>query len=104
MTRCHFTDISASAVSIGTRDDPTNKTTDAQDLDNTVVDSTISQVSQEYRGHPGILVGFSRGTKILHNEIFDLPYSAISLGWGWNSCESARAEPTQAETHARTQP
>lgn len=84
MSGCLFRDISASAVAIGTRDNPINKTTDRQDLANTVSDCTIARVAQEYRGHPGILVGFSHGTTLSHNEISYLPYSGISLGWGWS--------------------
>jgi hypothetical protein len=84
---CHFHDISASAVAIGTRDNPTNKTKDPslQELNNAVSDCTVTHAAVEYRGHPALLVGFSRGTTLEHNELSMLPYSAISLGWGWSS-------------------
>ena len=73
------------ASATGTRDDPTAKTTPAQqDLDNSVTDCTVTRVAQEYRGHPGLLVGFTRGSRIEHNEISHVPYTAISLGWGWS--------------------
>ena len=86
VSRCTFVDISASAVAIGTRDNPTNKTTpEKQDLWNTVSDCTISKIAQEYRGHPGLLVGFTRGTTLTHNEIAHVPYSGISVGWGWSA-------------------
>ena len=31
----------------------------------------------------GIAAGYVRDTKIEHNEVFDLPYTGISVGWGW---------------------
>jgi hypothetical protein len=81
-----FIDISASAVAIGTRGNPTNRSALAQqDKDNTVHDCSISHVAREYRGHPALLVGFSRHTTLAHNEISMVPYSGISLGWGWSA-------------------
>ena len=83
---CSFDDISASAVAIGSRSDPTHKTTaKQQDIGNTVADCVISRTGAEYRGHPALLVGFAHGTHLEHNEISDIPYTAISLGWGWDS-------------------
>jgi hypothetical protein len=70
VSHCQFRDISASAVAIGTRDDPTNKTDPSmQDLDNTVSDCTVSHAAVEFRGHPALLVGFSRRTTLEHNEL-----------------------------------
>eukprot|EP01051_Picozoa_sp_SAG22_P006578 SAG22_NODE_435_length_10524_cov_8.503789_6_plen_823_part_00 len=80
-----FEDISASAVAIGARSDPTTMPVAQRDINNTVADCTIAHVSAEYRGHPGLLVGFSHGTLIEHNELAFLPYTAISLGWGWSA-------------------
>jgi len=55
-----------------------------QEINNTVADCTVSHAAVEFRGHPALLVGFSRGTTLEHNELSQLPYSAISLGWGWD--------------------
>ena len=56
-----------------------------QEINNTVADCTVSHAAVEFRGHPALLVGFSRGTTLEHNELSQLPYSAISLGWGWDN-------------------
>jgi hypothetical protein len=53
-------------------------------VNNTVSDCTVHHVSVEFRGHPGLLIGFSHGTLIEHNELAFLPYTAISVGWGWS--------------------
>ena len=85
VSRSTFSDISASAVAIGTRSGSVASMTEKQfDINNTVSDCTITDVANEYRGHPGILVGFSHGTTIEHNEVAYVPYTAISLGWGWS--------------------
>lgn len=48
-------------------------------------------VDNNYISHPAlddfgclaISVGFASNVTISHNEIFDTPYSAINVGWGW---------------------
>ena len=34
-------------------------------------------------GGVGVFAGYTDGTIIAHNEIRDLPYSGMSVGWGW---------------------
>ena len=87
VSRCTFSDISASAVYIGTLAVSASNmhNMSQQDLNNSVSDSVITHVSREFRGSPGVFVGLSHGTELLHNEIAYVPYSAVSLGWGWAS-------------------
>ena len=56
-----------------------------QDINNSVSDSVITRVAREFRGSPGVFIGISHGTELIHNEISFLPYSAVSVGWGWAS-------------------
>ena len=37
----------------------------------------------EYMSGVGVFAGYTEGTRIAHNEICRLPYSGISVGWGW---------------------
>ena len=83
--RSEFYDLSASAIAIGNRTNPIRPNSVDWDLDNNVIDSSIHHVAREYRGAPGILVGYTHATSLLHNEISHIPYSGISLGWGWDS-------------------
>ena len=46
--------------------------------------NTIEHVAQTYRDNVAIMAGFVNGIEIAHNTIRDLPYSGISVGWGWN--------------------
>ena len=47
-------------------------------------DCTIHNVGHEFPGNCGITAFYSRGLRLLHNEIYDIPYTGISVGWGWN--------------------
>lgn len=48
-----------------------------------IVNNYITRVAQDYTGGAGINVTFSNGIVIENNEVFDLPYTGISIGWGW---------------------
>jgi hypothetical protein len=82
---CDFHDISGSAVQVGDvlRDD--HHPDDMRKIvkDNAVVNNFIHNVALEYRSGMGVFAGYTEGTVIAHNEIADLPYDAISVGWGW---------------------
>ena len=82
---CEFSDISGSALQIGDtrRDDhhPTDPRTVVRN--NTAANNSIHHVAVEYQGGVGIFVGYTDGTRLTHNEISWLPYSGVSVGWGW---------------------
>ncbi len=50
---------------------------------NTVSNNYVSNIGAEYPGAVGILALYVRDTRIVHNEIHHVPYTAISVGWGW---------------------
>ena len=50
---------------------------------NTVMNNFIHDCCVEYMGGVGVFAGYTDGTVIGHNEICRLPYSGISVGWGW---------------------
>jgi hypothetical protein len=85
-----FTDISASAIQLGSTDDPLPSDVGAGDseidADDTIVDNYIHDVAIEYLGGVGIWVGYAQHALISHNQIDDVPYTGISIGWaGWHS-------------------
>lgn len=49
-----------------------------------VSDCLIHDVSTEDWGTVGIGAGFVRNILLEHNEIYDVSYTGISVGWGWN--------------------
>lgn len=44
----------------------------------------FEEVGNEDWGCVGIAAGYVANIQIVHNEICEVPYTGISLGWGWN--------------------
>jgi len=77
-----FTDISANGIQLGDVDQPF-PAPDRSATDNEISNNLIHDLPKEYHGGVGIWIGYASRTLIAHNELFDLPYTAISNGWGW---------------------
>jgi Fibronectin type III domain len=76
-----FTDISANGIELGNVDLPQaagNQITSGDQI----LDNYIHDVATEFHGGIGIDVGYTQNTLIAHNQLDQLPYSAISMGWG----------------------
>lgn len=72
----NFSDIAASGISLGEADHLGGS-------DNLIANNMIENVANEYMGGSGIFITSSIKTSILNNTIKDMPYSGISIGWGW---------------------
>jgi len=91
---CEFADIAGNGVMIGEGDLARRRGESGKygwDLDpetvctgNVVADNLIQRCGQLFPGSIGVWVGFTEGTRIAHNEIRDLPYTGVSVGWMWN--------------------
>ena len=75
-----FEDISGNGIQIGTIDSYNISHASMQDADNIVMDSVVRNVGREWLGTCGIIAFYSRGTRILHNEVSHVPYTGISIG------------------------
>lgn len=53
-----------------------------------IADNLITNVANEDWGCLGIAAGFVKNLTIKHNEISDVAYSGISMGWGWTHTEN----------------
>ncbi|MFJ5266584.1 discoidin domain-containing protein [Streptomyces sp. NPDC088387] len=80
-----FRQIAATGIQIGGvewgdahPDDPRDITKDTR-----VSNNVVTKVADQYNGSLGILAGYTDSTVITHNKVHDLPYSGISVGWGW---------------------
>lgn len=51
---------------------------------NRIVDCLIERCGAQFHGAVGIWVGLAKDTRILRNEVRNLPYTGISVGWMWN--------------------
>lgn len=54
-----------------------------------VENNYFERCAQDYYGSCGITVGYAKNSFFRHNEICDMPYSGISIGWGWYDGDSA---------------
>jgi hypothetical protein len=56
----------------------------------------ISETGQQFFGAVGIWSGITAQTQIIHNQISNLPYTGISVGWHWSNeptpCREVRIE------------
>jgi beta-glucuronidase len=83
VTHSRFTDLGGGAVFVGDTDGhPAESASKSSDI--VIDDNRIDHVALAYRDNVAIMAGFLNGLEIAHNTIDDLPYSGISVGWGWN--------------------
>ena len=86
-----FKDIGGSAINIGVFSEEAFEAhlplviKDEREIcsDEVIADNLITNVTTEDWGTLGISAGFVRNLTIEHNEISDVSYSAIAMGWGW---------------------
>jgi len=50
---------------------------------NTITDNYITRCGLVNGGAPGITAYYTHDLDCSYNELYDLPYSGVSLGWGW---------------------
>lgn len=98
--RCTFTDIGGTAILAGSFGPegheahlPYNPSDQREICTNlTISNNRIDDAANEDWGCLGIGAGFVRGIRIEHNEISNVSYTGISLGWGWNRQPCAMAD------------
>ena len=86
-----FKDIGGTAILAGNYGDegreihlPFNPKDEREPCENILIENNfITDAANEDWGTVGIGCGFVRFTSILHNEIENVSYSGISMGWGW---------------------
>ena len=80
-----FFDLSGSGIQVGDVLEQDHHPTDPRLIvkDNVIANNYLHDLGQDFTGSVGVFVGYTDGTVIEHNEIEDLPYTGVSLGWGW---------------------
>jgi hypothetical protein len=88
---CVFRDLGGSGLQLGSFQDEAEEThLPYNPIDQRVVcagtriaNNLFTNCATEDWGCVGIAVGYAREITVEHNELNDLPYTAVSVGWGW---------------------
>lgn len=80
---CYFSDISGSALSIS---DSYHRTYSDEILpvkNINIKNNFVEEIGEEFGSSSGFEAYFCENLTIAHNELYNLPYTGISVGWGW---------------------
>jgi len=79
-----FKDISGIAISVGSERHGKNmESTLARPTRIDITNNVIRRAGAEFRSSPAVIAYYVSYTRIMYNDIASVPYSGISLGWGW---------------------
>jgi hypothetical protein len=92
---CRFCDISGTGIQVGDVLKDDHHPDDPRKIvkNNAVVNNYIHDCGVEHFDSMGVFAGYTEGTVIAHNELASLPYSAISVGWGWGEEDAGGGAP-----------
>ncbi|HEY3867281.1 MAG TPA: right-handed parallel beta-helix repeat-containing protein [Actinocrinis sp.] len=94
VTACVFTDISGNGLELGGVDVNEPSSTQQDTSGDVIKDSHFYNIADEYHGGVAILVGYVETSTLQNNQIDDIPYTGISIGWGgWPDKVDLPAEP-----------
>lgn len=88
---CVFSDVGGNGIQVGKFSEDGLEAhvpytvSDERELSNNdrIANSYFRNCASEDWGCVAIAAGYPRGLTIEHNEIVDMPYTCISVGWGW---------------------
>ncbi|MDG4856619.1 RICIN domain-containing protein [Streptomyces sp. T-3] len=55
-------------------------------------DNLVHDVALEYRSHVGLLMTYTADSAMTHNEVYNLPYTGISIGYGWGANDAGGSQ------------
>jgi regulation of enolase protein 1 (concanavalin A-like superfamily) len=85
VTGSRFTQIAAGGIMVGGYRADAHHPSDTRMTNQniTIKDNLIHDVAIDYRDNDAILATYTTNAAISHNEVYNLPYSGISIGYGW---------------------
>jgi len=91
--RCHIWDVGAGGVYIGA-------TTEQPEAGHNVVGNCyIHHCTEVHDGAIGVWIGRSSYNEITHNDISDMDYTGVSVGWHWHYGPSSAHDNIIADNH-----
>lgn len=78
-----FDQLSAAAIVIGHAQEHHVATADDEVKDNLIDNNLIQNTGLEYNDTSAITAVWAARTVVINNRVYNVPYSGISVGWGW---------------------
>jgi hypothetical protein len=97
-----FNDISSTAIQVGHINEPHPTDTRRILKNNSITNNNISDAAAEFFDSVGIFGAYNENILIEHNDISNLPYSGISLGWGWGKPDIGGSQGYNTPTPANS--
>ncbi len=101
-----FTQLAGGAVVVGgVRPDAHHPTDPRMTVRDVVIDNNlVTAVAVDHMDMPGILSTYVDGATITHNEVCDLPYDGIDVGFGWGANDPGGSPDYRARGLYASQP
>ena len=104
---CVFRDLGGNGIQLGKFSDPGMEThlpynpKDEREIctRETIANNLVTDCGTEDWGCVGIAAGYVRHTAIQHNEVSNLPYTGISLGWSWTRLTNCMSDNVVYANH-----
>lgn len=104
---CTFQDIGGNGLQLGSFQEGAIETHLAYDPSDVrvicqrekITNNLVTDCGTEDWGCVGICIGYGREVVVEHNEVCNLPYTGISLGWGWTRDANAMRNNRVAANH-----
>ena len=92
-----FTDDSGAGVVVGGIQPDAHHPSDPAMTDKnvTITDNLVTNVAEDYKDMSGILSTYVTHADIEHNEVSDLAYDGIDVGWGWGANDAGGSQDYQ---------
>ena len=106
VTGCVFTQIAASGIIVGGIQANAHHPGDARMIDQniTISNNLIHDIGIDYRDADAILLTYAASSLVSHNEVYNLPYTGISNGYGWGQNDDGGSKDYQSRGLYQYQP
>lgn len=106
VTGCVFTQIAASGIIVGGIRANAHHPSDPRMIDQniTIANNLIHDIGIDYRDADAILLTYAASCLVSHNEVYNLPYTGISHGYGWGQNDDGGSKEYQARGLYQYQP